>query len=109
VRKTGGAIIHKSLSPQKCKVISVVTLTGSTYYTLLIGGVMTKHININFNNFCEGGMECIGPGTFRCLGKRGINYPKDNTVDFELPNVKRHPYFSQEYVCNYSSTVANWF
>ncbi len=62
---------------------------------------MGKRINIKFNNLCEGGMECVGLGTFRCLGKKGIRYPKDLSINPVLPNVKRHPYFSQEYVCDY--------
>ncbi|MET1257014.1 L,D-transpeptidase family protein [Aliikangiella maris] len=40
-------------------------------------------------------------GAFRCLGKKGVRYPKDLTINPALPNVKRHPYFSQEYVCDY--------
>lgn len=62
---------------------------------------MSKRININFNHLGEGQMECVGLGTFRCLGKKGVHYPKDLMVNPALSNVKRHPYFSQEYVCNY--------
>ena len=44
-----------------------------------------KRINIRFNNLCEGGMECVGLGRFRCLGKKGVRYPigiKDNDLAY---------------------------
>lgn len=63
---------------------------------------MSKRINIKFNHLCEGGMECVGLGNFRCLGKK-IKYPRDLTINPALPRVKSHPYFSQEYVCDYPS------
>lgn len=60
-----------------------------------------KRINIRFNHLCEGRMECVGLGTFRCLGKKGIRYPRDLSINPAFPNIKKHPYFSQEYVCDY--------
>ncbi len=62
---------------------------------------MAKRIDIKFNNLCEGSLECKEFGTFKCLGKKGLKYPRDLTINPVLPNVKTHPYFSQEYVCNY--------
>jgi len=62
---------------------------------------MNKRINIALNNLGEGGLECVGLGTFRCLGKKGLRYPNDLTINPALPNVKRHPYLSQEYECDY--------
>lgn len=65
---------------------------------------MAKRININFNGLCEAEMECIGLGKFRCLGKKGLEYPKDLMIDPSLPYVKKHPHFSQEYVCDYPAS-----
>ncbi len=61
---------------------------------------MIKRIHIKFNGLGEGQLECRGYSSFRCLGKRGLKYPPDLTINPLLPNVKRHPYFSQEYVCD---------
>lgn len=62
---------------------------------------MIKRIHIKFNGFGEGQLECKGYNTFRCLGKKGLRYPRDLTINPALPFVKRHPYFSEEYVCDY--------
>lgn len=42
---------------------------------------MSKRINIKFNVLGEGSMECVGLGAFRCVGKKGVRYPKDLTVN----------------------------
>ena len=60
-----------------------------------------KRIHINFNAQGEGQMECRDFRTFRCLGKKGLKYPVDLTIVPSRPGVKVHPYFSQEYVCDY--------
>lgn len=62
---------------------------------------MAKRINILFDSNGEGRMECVGLGAFRCLGKKGVRYPNDLTINPDLPNVKKHPHLSGEYVCNY--------
>jgi hypothetical protein len=46
-----------------------------------------KRINIKFNHLCEGQMECVGLGTFRCLGKKGVKYPRDLSINPAFPNV----------------------
>lgn len=63
---------------------------------------MAKRIHIKFNKLAEGQMECRGYKTFRCLGKKGLKYPTDMTVDPSKPKIKVNPYFSQEYVCDYA-------
>lgn len=62
---------------------------------------MAKRINIVFDKLGQGSLECVGFNTFRCLGKKGLRYPRDLTIDPEKKGAKKHPYFSQEYVCNY--------
>lgn len=62
---------------------------------------MSKRINIKFNSLGEGSIDCVGLGTFLCVGKKGIRYPKDLTINPAFPGVKKHPYFSQEYTCDY--------
>ena len=60
---------------------------------------MTKRIHIKFNKLGEGQMECRGYKIFKCLGKRGLEYPKDLMVFPSKKGVKVNPYFSKEYVC----------
>ncbi|MCP4748771.1 MAG: L,D-transpeptidase [Desulfobacteraceae bacterium] len=65
---------------------------------------LTNRIHIEFNTLGEGQLECKGYGSFRCLGKRGLKYPRDLTINPAIPNVKKHPYFSQEYICDYPTS-----
>jgi len=60
-----------------------------------------KRMHIEFNNLGEGKLECRKFSVFRCLGKKGLNYPRDLMINPNLPNIKKNPYFSAEYVCDY--------
>ena len=56
---------------------------------------MTKRIHIKFNKLGEGQMECRGYKTFRCLAKKGLEYPKDLFINLSKKGVKVNPYFSK--------------
>jgi hypothetical protein len=61
---------------------------------------MTKRMNIRFHNlYAEGTLECVGLGTYPCLGKPAMRYVKDVTIDPSQPGAKSHPYYSRSYSC----------
>lgn len=64
-----------------------------------------KRIHIKFNNLGEGKMDCQGYREFNCLGRKGLKYPTDMTIDPANKGVKVNPYFSQQYECNYNGAM----
>ena len=65
-----------------------------------------KRINITFNEKGEGKMHCIGLSVFRCIGRKGLKYPKDLTLNPLKPGVKANPKISGEFVCEYDGVIA---
>lgn len=63
-----------------------------------------KNIEIIFNPLGEGQLSCEGYKTFRCLGKKGLKYPKDLTINPQQAGVKKKVHFSQEYHCTLPDT-----
>lgn len=57
----------------------------------------TKRISVKFRANAEGTLNCFGGGTYPCLGKVGMRYPRDLTV---LPTQKWKLKLSQEYGVN---------
>lgn len=66
---------------------------------------MAKRIHITFNKLGEGELDCRSFRKFKCLGKKGLMYPSDLTIDPGKKGVKTNPYFSKEYVCDYGGPV----
>jgi hypothetical protein len=58
-----------------------------------------KVMKITFDTQGEGTLECVGFNAFRCLGKKGLRYPKDSTIDPSRPGTKQNPHFSTRYSC----------
>jgi hypothetical protein len=58
-----------------------------------------KVMTITFNALGEGSLVCQGYDTFRCLGKKGLGYPKEVTLDPSKPGTKQNPHYSVRYSC----------
>jgi lipoprotein-anchoring transpeptidase ErfK/SrfK len=59
----------------------------------------TKQVQLRFNDLGEGVLDCKGFKRFRCLGKKGLRYPTDITINPRKPGTKSAPYYSRTYSC----------
>ena len=58
-----------------------------------------KRMKIDFRENGEGTLECVGAKSFRCLGKPGLQYPEDSTIDPAKRDTKVRQYYSKRYSC----------
>lgn len=68
----------------------------------------TKRIKIKFEANGDGTLECVGGSTFKCLGKKDLNYPVDLTVQSVVGTDKFENKFSNEFQVNMPWAVLIW-
>lgn len=61
---------------------------------------MAKRMRIELTNTGEGTLECAGFDTFRCVGKKGMNYPRTIYINPALRGMKQNPHYSGKYSCD---------
>jgi lipoprotein-anchoring transpeptidase ErfK/SrfK len=58
-----------------------------------------KRMKIDLTATGEGTLECVGFKSFRCVGKKGMSYPKHIYVNPASRGAKENPHFSAKYSC----------